>query len=196
MVCLYVASKIAWQLCWFWHAVWVDQQGNCNTLTSLPLRTQQWASSACATSTMVCLRSAVMPCTNGELPPNDARADTVLRQMLCCGCTSQHDGRGSVAQCKLKASGCMCADDLAGMYYGPRHPMKPQRITMTHHLILGYALHEHMDVYVCLYYLFVHACIQECEATMASAADGSSCMSASCVWATHTWALVKPCKLH
>lgn len=42
----------------------------------------------------------------------------------------------------------MFADDLSGMYYGARHPMKPQRITMTHHLILGYCLHEHMDVYV------------------------------------------------
>lgn len=26
--------------------------------------------------------------------------------------------------------------------------MKPQRIAMTHDLILGYGLHEHMDVYV------------------------------------------------
>lgn len=42
----------------------------------------------------------------------------------------------------------LLADDIAGMYYGPQHPMKPQRITLTHHLILGYGLHEHMDVYV------------------------------------------------
>ena len=26
--------------------------------------------------------------------------------------------------------------------------MKPQRISMAHDLILGYGLHEHMDVYV------------------------------------------------
>lgn len=47
------------------------------------------------------------------------------------------------------ANAChLIADELAGMYYGARHPMKPQRITMTHHLVLGYRLHEHMDVYV------------------------------------------------
>jgi hypothetical protein len=28
------------------------------------------------------------------------------------------------------------------------HPMKPQRLTMAHHLILGYGLHKKMDVYV------------------------------------------------
>ncbi|KAL6785681.1 HDA14 [Auxenochlorella protothecoides x Auxenochlorella symbiontica] len=37
--------------------------------------------------------------------------------------------------------------DYTGYYYGADHPMKPQRIAMTHHLILGYGLHEHMDVY-------------------------------------------------
>jgi len=26
--------------------------------------------------------------------------------------------------------------------------MKPHRITMTHHLVLGYGLHKHLDVYV------------------------------------------------
>lgn len=41
-----------------------------------------------------------------------------------------------------------CADEVAGLYYGLRHPMKPQRITMTHHLVLGYRLHDFMDVYV------------------------------------------------
>lgn len=38
--------------------------------------------------------------------------------------------------------------DYAGFYYGVDHPMKPQRISMAHDLILGYGLHEHMDVYV------------------------------------------------
>lgn len=39
-------------------------------------------------------------------------------------------------------------DDYTGYYYGPDHPMKPQRIAMTHQLILGYGLHKHLDVYV------------------------------------------------
>lgn len=40
------------------------------------------------------------------------------------------------------------ADDYTGYYYGPDHPMKPQRIAMTHQLVLGYGLHKHLDVYV------------------------------------------------
>ena len=34
------------------------------------------------------------------------------------------------------------------MYYGADHPMKPPRIAMAHSLIVGYGLHEKMDVYV------------------------------------------------
>ena len=34
------------------------------------------------------------------------------------------------------------------MYYGADHPMKPPRIAMTHDLVLGYGLHEYLDVYV------------------------------------------------
>lgn len=40
------------------------------------------------------------------------------------------------------------ADDYTGYYYGPDHPMKPQRMAMTHQLVLGYGLHQHLDVYV------------------------------------------------
>ncbi|KAL6744804.1 histone deacetylase [Haematococcus lacustris] len=32
-------------------------------------------------------------------------------------------------------------------YFGQNHPMKPHRLTMTHHLVLGYNLHRSMDVY-------------------------------------------------
>ena len=34
------------------------------------------------------------------------------------------------------------------MYYGANHPMKPHRLCMTHSLVLGYGLHEKMEVYV------------------------------------------------
>lgn len=34
------------------------------------------------------------------------------------------------------------------MYYGANHPMKPHRLCMTHHLVLGYELHKSMEVYV------------------------------------------------
>ena len=34
------------------------------------------------------------------------------------------------------------------MYYGPNHPMKPHRLSMTHSLVLGYGLHEKMEIYV------------------------------------------------
>lgn len=40
------------------------------------------------------------------------------------------------------------ADEFSTFYFGQNHPMKPHRLTMTHHLVLGYGLHEHMDVFV------------------------------------------------
>eukprot|EP01026_Neomeris_dumetosa_P015139 TRINITY_DN15729_c0_g1_i5.p1 TRINITY_DN15729_c0_g1~~TRINITY_DN15729_c0_g1_i5.p1 ORF type:complete len:443 (-),score=47.68 TRINITY_DN15729_c0_g1_i5:568-1896(-) len=33
------------------------------------------------------------------------------------------------------------------LYFGPDHPMKPQRLEMTHHLVLSYGLHKYMDIY-------------------------------------------------
>ena len=36
--------------------------------------------------------------------------------------------------------------DYAGFYYGADHPMKPQRMCMAHELILGYGLHERLDI--------------------------------------------------
>ena len=38
--------------------------------------------------------------------------------------------------------------EIGGAYYGSNHPMKPHRICMTHHLVLGYGLHKHMEVFV------------------------------------------------
>jgi hypothetical protein len=40
------------------------------------------------------------------------------------------------------------ADEVSGLHYGPKHPMKPHRITMTHHLVVAYDLHNHFDMYV------------------------------------------------
>ena len=39
------------------------------------------------------------------------------------------------------------AERIGSFYYGPYHPMKPHRVTMTHHLILSYDLYKHMEVY-------------------------------------------------
>ncbi|EEB08472.1 histone deacetylase Hos2 [Schizosaccharomyces japonicus yFS275] len=39
-------------------------------------------------------------------------------------------------------------DSAVGNYhYGDKHPMKPHRLTITNHLIMGYGLHHEMDVY-------------------------------------------------
>ncbi len=43
---------------------------------------------------------------------------------------------------------CCAPGDLAEVYYGANHPMKPHRMCMAHSLILGYGLHEKMEVYV------------------------------------------------
>ncbi|GAA6039673.1 hypothetical protein JCM8097_001341 [Rhodosporidiobolus ruineniae] len=32
-------------------------------------------------------------------------------------------------------------------HFGERHPMKPHRLTLTNHLVIGYGLHKRMDVY-------------------------------------------------
>ncbi|RUS71853.1 hypothetical protein EGW08_020387 [Elysia chlorotica] len=37
--------------------------------------------------------------------------------------------------------------DVGNFHYGPGHPMKPQRITLTHSLVLHYGLHDKMKVY-------------------------------------------------
>ena len=38
--------------------------------------------------------------------------------------------------------------ETGSYYYGPGHPMKPQRIKMTHNLILNYGLYKKMEVFV------------------------------------------------
>lgn len=42
----------------------------------------------------------------------------------------------------------ICTGEFGENYYGANHPMKPHRLCMTHHLVLGYGLHKHMEVYV------------------------------------------------
>lgn len=38
--------------------------------------------------------------------------------------------------------------DVGHYYYGPGHPMKPHRLKLAHHLVLGYGLYRKMEVYV------------------------------------------------
>lgn len=38
--------------------------------------------------------------------------------------------------------------DIGNYYYGQDHVMKPQRIRMTHQLIMGYGLYQHLQVFV------------------------------------------------
>lgn len=40
------------------------------------------------------------------------------------------------------------AGEFSTYYFGANHPMKPHRLTMTNHLVLGYELHKHMDMFV------------------------------------------------
>ncbi|KAF5205100.1 Histone deacetylase [Thalictrum thalictroides] len=37
--------------------------------------------------------------------------------------------------------------DVANVYFGQNHPMKPHRLSMTHNLVLSYKLHEKMEIY-------------------------------------------------
>ncbi|KAJ3108163.1 histone deacetylase [Phlyctochytrium planicorne] len=36
--------------------------------------------------------------------------------------------------------------DIGNYHYGPQHPMKPQRIRMTHNLIVNYGLYKHLEI--------------------------------------------------
>ena len=38
--------------------------------------------------------------------------------------------------------------ETGSYYYGPGHPMKPQRIKMTHNLVLNYGLYKKMEIFV------------------------------------------------
>uniref|UniRef100_A0A7S0RD65 Histone deacetylase n=1 Tax=Chlamydomonas leiostraca TaxID=1034604 RepID=A0A7S0RD65_9CHLO len=37
--------------------------------------------------------------------------------------------------------------EFQSFYFGQNHPMKPHRLAMTHHLVLGYGLHNNMQVF-------------------------------------------------
>mmetsp|Transcript_18038 Transcript_18038/g.39400 ORF Transcript_18038/g.39400 Transcript_18038/m.39400 type:complete len:430 (-) Transcript_18038:364-1653(-) len=37
--------------------------------------------------------------------------------------------------------------DVGSTYFGPKHPMKPHRLCMTHALVLAYKIHEKLEVY-------------------------------------------------
>jgi len=38
--------------------------------------------------------------------------------------------------------------DFESFYFGQNHPMKPHRLAMTHHLVMGYGLQSKLDVFV------------------------------------------------
>ncbi|XP_074610746.1 histone deacetylase 3-like [Acropora palmata] len=38
-------------------------------------------------------------------------------------------------------------EDVGNFHYGPKHPMKPHRLTLTHNLVFNYDLHRKMEVY-------------------------------------------------
>lgn len=38
--------------------------------------------------------------------------------------------------------------EVERMHFGPKHPMKPWRLTLTNKIVLAYGMHEAMDVYV------------------------------------------------
>ncbi|CAG8435473.1 5744_t:CDS:2 [Diversispora eburnea] len=37
--------------------------------------------------------------------------------------------------------------DVGSFHFGPQHPMKPERLTLTNDLVIGYRLHEKMDIF-------------------------------------------------
>lgn len=62
--------------------------------------------------------------------------------------TAMHHHTSSALWFSFATDVTIYADEVSGLYYGPKHPMKPHRITMTHHLVLAYDLHNYFDMYV------------------------------------------------
>ncbi|KTW31928.1 histone deacetylase HOS2 [Pneumocystis jirovecii RU7] len=48
---------------------------------------------------------------------------------------------------KLKVISYHHEEEVGNFHFGEGHPMKPHRLTLTNHLILGYGLHKYMDIY-------------------------------------------------
>ena len=38
--------------------------------------------------------------------------------------------------------------EMEKMHFGPKHPMKPWRLTLTNKLVMAYGMHEAMDLYI------------------------------------------------
>ena len=38
--------------------------------------------------------------------------------------------------------------EVEKMHFGQKHPMKPWRLTLTNKLVMGYGMHEAMDMYI------------------------------------------------
>lgn len=38
--------------------------------------------------------------------------------------------------------------EMEKMHFGPKHPMKPWRLTLTNKIVMAYGMHEAMDVYM------------------------------------------------
>ena len=65
------------------------------------------------------------------------------------------------------------------MSAGADHPMKPMRMVMAHHLILGYGLHKHLDVYVSGGWLLLLLLLVLHRATAAAAAAAAVAAAAA-----------------
>jgi hypothetical protein len=52
------------------------------------------------------------------------------------------------AQLASAAAAAAASGEFSTFYFGQNHPMKPHRLTMTHQLVLGYDLQQHMDIFV------------------------------------------------
>ena len=51
--------------------------------------------------------------------------------------------------------------DVGHFYYGPGHPMKPNRLKLTHNLVLNYGLYRQMQCFVS-FFSFSLCCVMQC----------------------------------
>lgn len=82
--------------------------------------------------------------------PRKSRVSYFYDSKRVCPSVSTHTSQASTAHHSLATLRFRAwnAGEFSTYYFGANHPMKPHRLTMTNHLVLGYELHKHMDMFV------------------------------------------------
>jgi Histone deacetylase domain len=78
---------------------------------------------------------------------SDGQGPRLLLLRWCAGAALSVARRRAPRRCTGSSLRPPRAADVGTVHYGANHPMKPHRMTMTHHLVMAYDLHKRMEIY-------------------------------------------------